>query len=150
MEVLGGTGEIDSFSVLPRLYRDMMVLESWEGTHNVLCLQVWRDILRYHVHEPYFRYLRAQLAPVTAPILADSRKIVERALTQAEQLIARLAAMSELSDMAAQGHVRRLADLLATSGQAVFLLSEPQCERDRPIPSHKPDLCTHFVSSQFP
>jgi len=31
---------------MPRLYRDAMVYESWEGTHNVLCAQVQRDCVR--------------------------------------------------------------------------------------------------------
>lgn len=46
IEVLGGNGTIEDFSVLPRLYRDAIVFESWEGTHNVLCAQVLRDLAR--------------------------------------------------------------------------------------------------------
>ncbi|MBI5507084.1 MAG: acyl-CoA dehydrogenase family protein [Deltaproteobacteria bacterium] len=43
LEILGGNGTIEDFSVVPRLLRDNLVYESWEGTHNVLCLQVLRD-----------------------------------------------------------------------------------------------------------
>ncbi len=46
IEVLGGNGTIEEFSVLPRLYRDAMVYESWEGTHNVLTAQVLNDLRR--------------------------------------------------------------------------------------------------------
>jgi acyl-CoA dehydrogenase len=46
IEVLGGNGTIEDFSPLPRLYRDAIVFESWEGTHNVLCAQVLRDLAR--------------------------------------------------------------------------------------------------------
>jgi hypothetical protein len=46
IEALGGNGTIEDFSPLPRLYRDAIVFESWEGTHNVLCAQVLRDIGR--------------------------------------------------------------------------------------------------------
>jgi acyl-CoA dehydrogenase len=46
IEVLGGNGTIEDFSPLPRLYRDAIVYESWEGTHNVLCAQVLRDLGR--------------------------------------------------------------------------------------------------------
>jgi acyl-CoA dehydrogenase len=45
IEALGGNGTIEDFSPLPRLYRDAIVFESWEGTHNVLCEQVLRDLL---------------------------------------------------------------------------------------------------------
>ena len=40
------TAPIEDFSPLPRLYRDAIVFESWEGTHNVLCAQVLRDLSR--------------------------------------------------------------------------------------------------------
>ncbi len=46
IEVLGGNGTIEEFSVLPRLYRDAIVYESWEGTHNVLVAQVLADMNR--------------------------------------------------------------------------------------------------------
>jgi alkylation response protein AidB-like acyl-CoA dehydrogenase len=47
IETLGGNGTIEDFSPLPRLYRDAIVFESWEGTHNVLCAQVLRDLERF-------------------------------------------------------------------------------------------------------
>jgi alkylation response protein AidB-like acyl-CoA dehydrogenase len=46
IEALGGNGTIEDFSPLPRLWRDAIVFESWEGTHNVLCAQVLRDLER--------------------------------------------------------------------------------------------------------
>lgn len=46
IELLGGNGTIEDFSPLPRLWRDAIVFESWEGTHNVLCAQVLRDLER--------------------------------------------------------------------------------------------------------
>ena len=46
IEVLGGNGTIEEFSVLPRLYRDAIVYESWEGTHNVLAAQIVNDMRR--------------------------------------------------------------------------------------------------------
>ena len=46
IEALGGNGAVEDFSPLPRLYRDAIVFESWEGTHNVLCAQVLRDLVR--------------------------------------------------------------------------------------------------------
>lgn len=46
IEVFGGNGTIEEFSILPRLYRDAIVYESWEGTHNVLVAQVLNDMRR--------------------------------------------------------------------------------------------------------
>ncbi len=45
MEVLGGSGYIEE-SVLPRLYREAPVNSIWEGSGNVMCLDVLRALKR--------------------------------------------------------------------------------------------------------
>ncbi len=45
MEVLGGNGYVES-SVLPRLYRELPVNSIWEGSGNVMCLDVLRTMQR--------------------------------------------------------------------------------------------------------
>lgn len=57
IEVLGGNGAIEEFSVLPRLLRDSLVLEAWEGGHGVLCAQLLKDARR-GLHRPMFAHLR--------------------------------------------------------------------------------------------
>lgn len=57
IEVLGGNGAIEEFSVLPRLLRDSIVVEAWEGGHGVLCAQLLRDSQRLRLHEPMFAWL---------------------------------------------------------------------------------------------
>ena len=61
IEILGGNGAIETFSVLPRLLRDAIVCENWEGTHNTLQMQVMRDMQKYGVHEGFFGYLNGLL-----------------------------------------------------------------------------------------
>jgi hypothetical protein len=61
IEVLGGNGAIETFSVLPRLLRDNVVYENWEGSPNVLRAQVLRDCARLGVHRGFFAELRAML-----------------------------------------------------------------------------------------
>ncbi|MEQ1504767.1 MAG: acyl-CoA dehydrogenase family protein [Myxococcota bacterium] len=63
IEVLGGNGAIEEFSALPRLLRDAIVLEAWEGGHNVLCSQVLKDCQRYGLHHAMFDWLAALGAP---------------------------------------------------------------------------------------
>lgn len=145
IEVLGGNGAIESFSILPRLYRDMVVLESWEGTHNVLCLQVLRDIQRYALHEPYFRWLDAQLAPVSAPALQQMRDTVAAAGAAAKTLLARLATSSP---EAQQAHARRLADAFILPAQAALLLNEAQHEGERGA-TLKPQIAAHFINTHL-
>lgn len=43
MLILGGNGIIEDFTILPRLFRDAMIIETWEGPPNTLCLQIVRD-----------------------------------------------------------------------------------------------------------
>jgi hypothetical protein len=53
IEVLGGNGAMENFSVLPRLLRDSIIFEAWEGAHNTLLAQSVRDIQRYKLHEAF-------------------------------------------------------------------------------------------------
>ncbi len=57
MEVIGGNAAIEDFTPLGRLYRDALVTESWEGAHNVLIAQCWRDMQRLSLHRPWLDLL---------------------------------------------------------------------------------------------
>jgi alkylation response protein AidB-like acyl-CoA dehydrogenase len=52
--VLGGNGIEERFSPLPRLWRDSIVMETWEGPHNVLFTQALRDMQQYQVDPAAF------------------------------------------------------------------------------------------------
>jgi len=73
IEVLGGNGTVETFSVLPRLLRDNVVFENWEGSHNVLLLQVLRDCRRKGLHEGFFAVLEGLVAG-HAPLEAAVRR----------------------------------------------------------------------------
>jgi acyl-CoA dehydrogenase len=72
IETLGGNGTIEDFSPLPRLYRDAIVFESWEGTHNVLCAQVLRDLARLDAVD-----LAVERAGATDDLAARLRRSVD-------------------------------------------------------------------------
>ena len=48
MMVLGGNGIEERFSPLPRLLRDAVINETWEGPHNLLCAQAHKDLSGWH------------------------------------------------------------------------------------------------------
>jgi len=52
--VLGGNGIEERFSPLPRLWRDSIVMETWEGPHNVLFTQALRDMQHFRVEPAAF------------------------------------------------------------------------------------------------
>jgi acyl-CoA dehydrogenase len=71
IEVLGGNGTIEDFSPLPRLYRDSIVFESWEGTHNVLCDQVRRDCMRLGLLDVVADWIHVELGQVPTSQATD-------------------------------------------------------------------------------
>jgi hypothetical protein len=44
ISIFGGHGAIEDFSSIPRLFRDSIVNELWEGPSNVLLAQIYRDL----------------------------------------------------------------------------------------------------------
>ncbi|KTD18773.1 Acyl-CoA dehydrogenase [Legionella lansingensis] len=57
IDILAGNGTIESFSSLPRLLRDCIVCENWEGTHFTLWMQTLRDIHKFKVDEIFITHL---------------------------------------------------------------------------------------------
>ncbi len=121
VEVLGGNGTIEDFSVLPRLYRDTMVLESWEGTHNTLCAQILRDFAQRGLHGPWLAEVHGALAAVTRPELAEERARAEALLAEVAGRIERL--LGSGPDFAAR-HVRQVVDRMGVLSAYVALLRE--------------------------
>ena len=79
MECLGGNGYVEE-SLLPRLYREAPVNAIWEGSGNVMCL----DVLRAVGHEPEAaREVLAALAEETADLSGAraAHVVVERAFS---------------------------------------------------------------------
>jgi alkylation response protein AidB-like acyl-CoA dehydrogenase len=123
IEVLGGNGTIEDFSPLPRLYRDAMVFESWEGTHNVLCAQVLRDCARLGIHEHLLDWVSSELGPSLES--GPDGRAVALALADIEPRLRR-----SVADPAGYGaaHFRRQLEQLVRVVQAGCLLSEVAAE----------------------
>jgi alkylation response protein AidB-like acyl-CoA dehydrogenase len=86
IEVLGGNGAIETFSVLPRLLRDNVVFENWEGTPHTLRMQVLRDASRYGMQEGLFAELEERLGGAA---LRDDRQAFERCVREQDTLLLR-------------------------------------------------------------
>ncbi len=72
MECLGGNGYVEE-SVLPRLYREAPVNAIWEGSGNVMCLDVLRALRR----DPEAADLFAELARRAAPLTGTDKAVFE-------------------------------------------------------------------------
>ncbi len=125
IEVLGGNGAIEEFSVLPRLYRDAIVYESWEGAHNVLVAQMLNDCRRL----PILNVVGDRLDALTSgagELGAQIAGIAARSLDGARRAVGDL----EFG----QWHFRGLVDRLGLAYEAALLAS-----------SGESDLATHLV-----
>jgi hypothetical protein len=76
MEVLGGNGYVEEF-VTSRLLRDAQVLPIWEGTSNVLSLELLRVLDREDAAEPFLPAVQERLDAADGPGLSDAVATVE-------------------------------------------------------------------------
>jgi len=141
IETLGGNGTIEDFSPLPRLYRDAVVFESWEGTHNVLCAQVRRDCDRLGLLGPVLDHARTRLKAAASPRLAGE---VQAVLAVLDDLEPRLR-ISIADDAHGAAHFRRQLDRFGRAVQAACLLSEAAADAAAGVRSEKADVATFFV-----
>lgn len=116
IEVLGGNGAIEEFSALPRLLRDSIVMEAWEGGHGVLGAQLLRDSQR-GLHRDMFAWIERTLPP--HPRLQAAREQWEDAVARPD----------------ADWHMRDAIEALRAPVQAGVLLAEGRAQ-GVPIAEH--------------
>lgn len=116
--ILGGNGIVEDFSVLPRLLRDSMIIETWEGPHNTLCLQILRDAAKSDLIERWHAEVASGLEKWPGDFLPISRSRVSDAF---EAFIPMVSA-SKLQDHSwTSMHLRRLVDRMADLLEIVWM-----------------------------
>ncbi|MGC5327907.1 acyl-CoA dehydrogenase family protein [Brevibacillus sp. SYSU BS000544] len=108
IEMHGGNGYIEDF-VTPRLLRDAQVLTVWEGTANILGLEVLRLIHKFNVHQSFLAQVQAELAKCK-PELEHSRKYIDQGIGELIELLTYLA---EQNEDAQTYHSKRVAHLMS-------------------------------------
>ena len=108
---IGGNGAIENTSSMPRLLRDSIILENWEGTHNTLYMQTIRDIQRYQHDEIYLRVMKKKIAEMDAS-LASAKNNALKSLEQLSEKIEIFKKSSdELKTLKVASIVTQMADL---------------------------------------
>jgi acyl-CoA dehydrogenase len=97
------------------------VLPIWEGTSNILSLDVLRALETVDAHEALIPYVTERLAGVDHPALADAVASVREAF---RDLQTGLGTLATEDDEYAQYHAKRLADLVYDVVAATVLLVE--------------------------
>ncbi len=78
ISVFGGHGVMEDFSSFPRMLRDGLVNELWEGPRNVLLTQMHRDFLRVADWYPPAEFVESVLAGAEPAIVQEfSRELAE-------------------------------------------------------------------------
>jgi hypothetical protein len=121
MEAFGGAGYVEDTGI-PRLLRDAQVLPIWEGTTNVLSLDVWRAIDRTHALAPWLHEVRTRMECVRRPTLDDAVGQVRVAADTIDAYVARTTDPS-----AREAGARRLAFAVARTAGAARLVAHAEC-----------------------
>jgi alkylation response protein AidB-like acyl-CoA dehydrogenase len=85
IEMFGGNGYIEDF-VTPRLLRDAQVLTVWEGTANILGLEVLRLIEKYEAHTLFLEVMTDELIQLPERLQAHTAPI-QKGMKQLHELI---------------------------------------------------------------
>jgi acyl-CoA dehydrogenase len=145
LEVFGGNGYIEDWP-LARQLRDAQCHTIWEGTENVLALDVLRSMARHQAHEAILEMIGAAVDRATDPLLSGLRDRVARARAQLTESLGRVAGAGE---RAARLHAGRLANEMADVAQAAILLEEASWELSERGSARKAVVCAWFVRAHL-
>ncbi len=126
MEIQGGNGYVNDF-VTNRLYRDAQVLPIWEGTSNILSLDLLRALEKEDAHEVLLPLISDYLDEVQHPRL---EALAEMVRGHYETLQEALLTLATEDDEYAQHEAKELADLVFDVVTASTLLAKGQRRLD--------------------
>jgi len=125
VEIFAGNGYIENWPVARQL-RDGQCHTIWEGTENVICLDIQRAMIKEAAHEALLQRVESALSVASdlapsVPSLGHPIDAVEQTARDVRQVIAYLA---QADREVAMLNSRRLAGYLADLAQAALLLEE--------------------------
>lgn len=90
IEMHGGNGYIEDF-VTPRLLRDAQVLTVWEGTRNILGLEVIRLVRKFAIHDAFLNLCSAKISGLSDVVtdrvhFQEALNLLEKDFDQFNQL----------------------------------------------------------------
>ncbi|MBU9673647.1 acyl-CoA dehydrogenase family protein [Planococcus sp. CP5-4] len=108
IEMHGGNGYIEDF-VTPRLLRDAQVLTVWEGTANILGLELIRLVNKLSAHEIFIEHIEGRLAKLQAS--ADVELLKEKTNELQTELAAFAGFDAALQSFDAKSLMKKMAQL---------------------------------------
>jgi acyl-CoA dehydrogenase len=121
IEMHGGNGYIEDF-VTPRLLRDAQVLTVWEGTANILGLEVLRLIRKFRIHERFIGYIEEETRKLSDRLRTFAAP-VEEGLKELTEFIGKL---SKESEDVQTYYAKKLANVMCDLYLSVIALTDAQ------------------------
>jgi len=121
MECLGGTGYMED-SDMPRLFRDTQVTSIWEGTTNVLSMDVWRSIKTNNSLQYFTEAINKRIGNCKFDACQNSIAIIQKAMAIIEKTSKQV--MEEGDIQFAESNARRFSYLLSATYMATLLLDQ--------------------------
>ncbi|WP_199426122.1 acyl-CoA dehydrogenase family protein [Thermaerobacillus caldiproteolyticus] len=129
IEMHGGNGYIEDF-VTPRLLRDAQVLTVWEGTANILGLEVLRLMRKFRIHERFIEVMSKELTNLRD----DVRAFAAPVKNGLNELIQALGQLSGQPDEVQTYHAKKIANRLCDIYLSIIALKGAQeSERNKTI-----------------
>jgi hypothetical protein len=126
VEVFGGAGYVEDTGI-PKWLRDSQVFSIWEGTTNVLSLDVLRAMEKENAFPPFVKDIQARLTHVSHPDLQESAKKTKAAC---EKLTNFLSLMVKEGADFSSASARSFAFSLARTFSASLLLEFAQMHKE--------------------
>jgi acyl-CoA dehydrogenase len=126
IEMHGGNGYIEDF-VTPRLLRDAQVLTVWEGTANILGLEVLRLIRKFNVHETFIQTMNDELNKLSNPVRSFADP-VEKGL---QKLVSFLQKLGRQPEDVKTYHAKRVANLMCDIYLSIVALKDAEIGDER-------------------
>ncbi|MBS8266599.1 isovaleryl-CoA dehydrogenase [Mesobacillus boroniphilus] len=123
IEMHGGNGYIEDF-VTPRLLRDAQVLTVWEGTANILGLEVLRLMEKFNAGELFLQEIKGRISGMES-------EFAKQVQTGVEQLESLLTSLNHASADHKTFHSKRVAELMVKIFECVTALEYAESGDER-------------------
>jgi hypothetical protein len=118
----------------------------WEGTENIICLDVLRAMAKEHADDALFARIERALGGAEHPALEGVRTALGQSVDEVKEAIAHVQASPEETRLL---QARRLTDFMADVTQAALLVEEAVWELANRASARKTLVARQFIESHL-
>lgn len=145
VEIHGGNGYIENWPVARQL-RDAQCHTIWEGTENIICLDVLRSMTKEHADEALFARIERALGGAEHPSLTGTASQIGKSADEVKEAIAWLEKAPQDVRLL---QARRLSNYMADVAQAALLVEEAVWELAHKQSARKAVVARYFVETRL-